>query len=92
MGGVKVFCRFCQTFLDSIIGKSFFAEEGWSSSYSLCFYTDAAQFKGYGLIFTKQWACRGWPESFTEYSISFLEIFYYCRWPQHLVSRVETGE
>lgn len=64
-----------QTFLASFNGKSFFLEEGWSSSSSFCFYTDAAQSKGYGIIFGKQWAYGRWPESWTEYSISFLEFF-----------------
>ena len=66
---VKKDLRIWQTFLDSFNGKSFFLEEGWSSSYSLCFYTDAAQSKGYGLIFGKQWAYGRWPESWTEYRI-----------------------
>ena len=72
---VKKDLRIWQTFLDSFNGKSFFLEERWSSSYSLCFYFDAAQSKGYGLIFGKQWAYDSWPESWTEYSISFLEFF-----------------
>ena len=72
---VKKDLRIWQTFLDSFNGKSFFLEERWSSSYSLCFYSDAAQSKGYGLIFGKQWAYDSWPESWTEYSISFLEFF-----------------
>ena len=72
---VKKDLRIWQTFLDSFNGKPFFLEEGWSSSYSLCFYTDAAQSKGYGLIFGKQWAYGRWPESWTEYSTSFLEFF-----------------
>ena len=72
---VKKDLRIWQTCLDSFNGKSFFLPEGWSSSYSLCFYTDAAQTKGYGLIFGKQWVYGRWPESWTEYSISFLEFF-----------------
>ena len=72
---VKKDLRIWQTFLDSFSGKFFFLAEGWSSSYSLCFYTAAAQSKGYGLIFGKQWAYGRWPESWTEYNISFLEFF-----------------
>lgn len=34
----------------------FFLEDDWTTSYSLCFYTDVAQSIGYGLIFGKQWA------------------------------------
>ena len=73
---VKKDLRIWQTSLDSFKGKSFFLEKGWSSSYSLFFfYTDAAQSKGYGPIFGKQSAYGRWPESWTEYSISFLEFF-----------------
>ena len=60
---VKMDLQIWQTFLDSFNGKSFSLEEGWSSSYSLCFYTDAAQSKDYGLIFGKQWAYGRWLES-----------------------------
>ena len=45
--------RIWVTFLGSFNGKSFFLEDGWASSYSLRFYTDAAKSSGYGLIFGK---------------------------------------
>jgi len=57
------------------MGSPFFLEEGWASSYSLCFFTDAAQSSGYGLIFGKQWAYGAWPDSWKDHHISFLEFF-----------------
>ena len=67
--------RIWDTFLDSFNGKSFFLEDGWASSYSLRFYTDAAKTSGYGLIFGKQWAYGKWPDSWKAQNISFLEFF-----------------
>lgn len=67
--------RIWETFLGSFNGKSFFLEEGWASSYSLCFFTDAAQSSGYGIIFGKQWAYGAWPDSWKDHHISFLEFF-----------------
>ena len=64
-----------ETFLDSFNGKSFFLKEGWASSSSLCFYNDAAQSSGYGLMFGKQWAYGTWPDSWKAYNISFLGFF-----------------
>ena len=72
---VKKDLRIWETFLDSFNGKSFFLEEGWASSDSLCFFTDAAKSSGYGLIFGKQWAYGKWPDSWKDHNISFLEFF-----------------
>jgi len=52
-----------------------FLEDGWASSYSLRFYTDAEKSSGYGPIFGKQWAYGEWPELWKAQNISFLEFF-----------------
>ena len=72
---VKKDLRIWETFLDSFNGMSFFLEEGWASSDSLCFFTDAAKSSGYGLIFGQQWAYGKWPDSWKDHNISFLEFF-----------------
>jgi len=72
---VKKDLRIWETFLDSFNGKSFFLEEGWAPSDSLCFFTDAAKSRGYGRIFGKQWAYGKWPDSWKDHNISFLEFF-----------------
>lgn len=41
---------------------------------SFCFYTDAAESKGYGLLFGKQWAYGKWPESWTD--LHFILAFF----------------
>ena len=53
----------------------FFLEDDWTTSYSLCFYTDVAQSIGYGLIFGKQWAYRTWLDSWTDHHISVRNFF-----------------
>ena len=56
-----------ETFIGSFNGKLFFfLEDDWTTSYSLCFYTDVAQSIGYGLIFGKQWAYSTWLDSWTD--------------------------
>ena len=87
---VKKDWRIWQTFLDSFNGNSFFLDEGWSSSYSLCFHTDAVQSKGYGLIF---WQTVGiWQVARVmdriQHWLSW--VFSHCRRSRHLVSLVET--
>lgn len=61
--------------MGSFNGKPFVLEDGWISSYSLPFYTDAAQSIGYGLIFGKHWAYGTWPDSWKDNHVSFLEFF-----------------
>ena len=67
--------RLWESFLESFNGKSFFLEQNWSSSHSLCFYTDAAQSCGYGIIFGTQWVYGEWPKAWKEHNICFLEFF-----------------
>ena len=66
-----------ETFIGSFSGKLFFfLVDDWTTSYSLCFYTDVAQSIGYGLIFDKQWAYSTLLDSWTDYHIS-VRIFFH---------------
>ena len=67
--------RLWETFLASFNGKSFFLDEAWLTSVNLKVYTDAAQSRGYGIIFGKHWAYGTWPDAWKTHNICFLEFF-----------------
>ena len=62
-------------FLKDFNGKALFLEREWTSSTTLHMYTDSAQSLGYGAIFQDRWLWGAWPEQWTAYDITLLELY-----------------
>ena len=62
-------------FLESYNYKTFFLEDRWQNSDSLCLFTDAATTCGYGALFGHEWFNGDWPDSWKTAHITILELF-----------------
>ena len=64
-----------RVFLAEFNGITLLKQRRWISSKKLHLFTDAAASCGYGAVLGNEWVAGHWPEEWTEYHITILELY-----------------